>query len=89
MFEKQVPDMAKTIFESEQKVSRQELSDHLKNIANKIENSESITLSNGSEHTFKVADSPELELKLEEGRKSKELEIEIEWSKDSDNLEIT
>jgi amphi-Trp domain-containing protein len=78
----------KVLMRSEEKKSRSEVAEFLRDVASKI-NVGSLTFRQGSEEmVFEIPDTLELELKVEEktGRTPKiQFEIELEWLKDGES----
>jgi len=78
----------KVLMKSEEKKSRTEVAEFLRDVASKISVG-SLTFRQGSEEmVFEIPDTLELELKVEEkiGRTPKiQFEIELEWLKDRES----
>ncbi len=85
--------MEKVLFEVEEKMSNHDIAEYLRNIAEKLENNESIKLESGDQSVQLDTDRPaEFEIKVEEENGEESLELEIEWNKDSqksDDLSIS
>jgi amphi-Trp domain-containing protein len=77
----------KVLMRSEEKKSRTEVSNFLRDVASKIDEG-SLTFRQGTEEiVFELPDALELELKVEEklGRNPKiQFEMELEWLKDTE-----
>jgi amphi-Trp domain-containing protein len=81
------------LFASEEHVSAQQVSDFLRQLADKVDAGE-VTLSKGSESlTLNLPQNLVLEVKAEEEEKSKgtkrSLEVEIEWMEGEDEGPLT
>lgn len=83
--------MSNIVFKKEEKISRSEISEKIRSIADGVENGE-ISLKAGDESaTLRPSDTCEFELEVEEESDGDiSLEIEVEWNeqKEQDNLEI-
>jgi amphi-Trp domain-containing protein len=83
-----------TLFKSEQKMSKSEIAEYIRKIADKLDSDQEISLKSGSQSiNIKPGSNPELEVKIErESSRSggeTSLELEIEWNDgSSDSLEI-
>jgi amphi-Trp domain-containing protein len=83
--------MTEKIFRSEQKLSRKEIAEHLRGIADGVEDG-NVSLKSGNDSVaLQPAETSELEIEVEKERDGDlSLEIEIEWNeeKESESLEI-
>ena len=84
--------MSEKIFTSEQKLSRAEISEHLRKIAQGLDSGQ-VTLNSGNDSVnLEIPENSELEIKVEqEADGEKSLEIEIEWKQgqEENSLEIS
>lgn len=78
------------LFKTEQKLSNQEIANHLKSIAKKIEKRRPITLESGEQKVSLDTDrTAEFEVKVEREHDEESLELEIEWeNKKPENVKI-
>ena len=68
------------LFKLEQKMSNSEIAENLREIAEKIENGDEISLKSGSQSVDLKTDRPaEFEIKVERENDEESLELEIEW----------
>jgi len=76
--------MEEVLFKTEQRQTRAEIADHLRAVADKLEDGESVTLSSGTESiSLDIPARPTFEVKAEreqEGTSSElSVEFELEW----------
>lgn len=81
--------MEEKLFSSEQKLSRQEVAEHLEGIAKGIREGD-LTLNYGNESIeLSIGEQPEFEVEVEKEGDEYSLEVEVEWSeKDSGSFSI-
>ncbi len=73
------------LFKLEQKMSNSEIAENLREIAEKIENGDEISLKSGNQSVDLRTDrSAEFEIKVEREKDEESLELEIEWKKNND-----
>lgn len=83
-----------TLFKSEQKMSKTEIAEYLRKIADKLESDQEINLNSGTQSVnIAPGSNPELEVKVEKESSGSgnetSLELEIEWKDgESGSLEI-
>jgi amphi-Trp domain-containing protein len=81
--------MEETVFEVEKKMSNAEISDYLKNVAEKVEKSRTIKLeSDGQKVELDTDRNTEFEIKVEREEGEESLELEIEWKEKAPDLSI-
>lgn len=83
--------MSNVVFRNEEKISRSEISEKIRKIAEGVENGEINLKAGGESAQLRPSDRCEFELKVEEESDGEmSLEIEVEWYEDGEeaNLEI-
>lgn len=72
--------MEEVLFESESKLSREEIADLLRTVADNLSAGESVTLSAGEESiSLDVPSRPEFEVKVERETEGSETELSVEF----------
>lgn len=81
--------MSKNVFKKEEKLSRSEISDKMRKIAEGVENGEVNLKSGGESVQLRLSEECEFEVEVEEESDGEiSLEIEIEWKKGGDNADL-
>lgn len=78
----------KTIFRFEQKMSKEEIAQHLDEISRKLKNGKPITFQSDKSVELSPSERPEFEIKVEEEGDETSLELEIEWHKGEKNSDL-
>lgn len=86
--------MERTLLETEEKKDRDSVAAYLRQLADRLESGDPVTLSGGGQDVeLDVPEVVEFEVKVEEDAGETSLELEIEWNSDdvgqSDQLDIT
>lgn len=81
--------MSNVVFKNEEKISRSEISDNIRKIADRVEKGE-INLKAGEDTVqLRPSNSCEFEIKVEEETDSElSLEMEIEWDSNGDEADL-
>lgn len=78
-----------TLFKMEKRMQGSEIARYLRNIAEKLENQETIVLESGKEKVSLETDRDTVfEVKVEREGDEESLELEIEWKQKTDNFKI-
>lgn len=86
--------MERTLLETEEKKDRDGVAAYLRQLADRLESEDTVTLSGGGQDVeLDVPEVVEFEVKVEKDAGEMSLELEIEWNSDdagqSDQLDIT